>query len=132
MSAKGSKIKNLIQEYLLEEGLLRENLPDPGSKLDFGVVFVFPPGQEKQRMSVFKPKKKDLIVLVIQTQISKDNITALKSQGSKREMQFFLNLRKFFLFKEVFFKIDTQQYRYEISDQFFLEKNGLISILFLS
>ena len=55
------------------------------------------------------------------------NISSLKSQGSNHEMQYFSNLRKFFLFKEVFFKIDTQRYRYEISDQFFLENDGFIA-----
>ena len=37
-----SKIKNLIREYLLDEGILRENVKDP--KIEFGFSFIFPPG----------------------------------------------------------------------------------------
>ena len=35
MSSKESNIKQLIQDYLLDEGLLRGKIPDP--KLNFGI-----------------------------------------------------------------------------------------------
>ena len=65
MSAKKVKIKVLIREYLLDEGLLRENLPDPKSTLEFGYAFSYPPGQNVQNMSVWKAKNKDFIIIVI-------------------------------------------------------------------
>jgi hypothetical protein len=38
-----------------------------------------------------------------------------------------MDLRKFFLLKDVFFRIDANHYRYEISDQKFLKEDRIIS-----
>jgi hypothetical protein len=38
-----------------------------------------------------------------------------------------MELRKFFLAKDVFYRIDVQNNRYEISDQIFIKKDGTIS-----
>jgi hypothetical protein len=127
MSMKKINIKELIQEYLLDEGLLREKLPDPNSSLDFGYAFSFPSSQKVQNMSVLKPKNKDFIVIIIRTQLSKQHITALNSLKDNKKKLFFEDLRKFFIIKEVSFRIDPQNYRYEISNQIFLKKDGSIS-----
>jgi hypothetical protein len=117
-----SKIKDLIQEYLLEEGLIRKKIVD--SKIEFGFQFVFPPGQESHIMAVFKPKEKDLIIISSGTQISEHHITALNALKDNRKMLFFIDLRKYFLLKNMFFRIDIQNYRYEISDQRFIEREN--------
>ncbi|MFX1387116.1 MAG: DUF2299 family protein [Promethearchaeota archaeon] len=127
MSTEKSKIENLIQEYLLEDGLLRERLPDPNSKLDFGFVFTFPPGPKSQKMSILKPKNKNYIIIAIRTQISKPQINALNSLKGNKKMQFFIDLRKFLLIKEVFFRIDIPNYIYEINDQLYLNSEGIVS-----
>jgi hypothetical protein len=119
------KIKSLIRDYLLEEGLLRKKIKDP--KLDFGFQFAFPPGQEGHIMAVFKPKKKDLIIISSGTQISDQHITALNSLKNDKKLYYFMDLRKFFLLKDVFFRIDVNHYRYEISDQKFLKEDGTLS-----
>ena len=131
MTDKENKIKQLIQDYLLEEGLLREKISDP--KLDFGFQFVFPPGNDPtgrpvgRRMVVLRPKDKDLIVISLGTQISKPHIDTLNSLKENGKMQFFWDLRKFFLVKDLFYRIDVKNYRYEISDQIFLKDNGTVS-----
>jgi hypothetical protein len=131
MTDKESKIKLLIQEYLLDEGLLREKISDP--KIDFGFQLVFPPGNDStgrpvgRRMVVLKPKNKDLIVISLGTQISKPHIDTLNSLKDNRKMQYFWDLRKFFLVKDLFYRIDINNYRYEISDQIFLKDNGTVS-----
>ncbi|MFX1489310.1 MAG: DUF2299 family protein [Promethearchaeota archaeon] len=131
MSTKESKIKQLIQDYLLDEGLLREKVSDP--KLDFGFQFIFPPGNDPmgrpigRKMVVIKPKNKDLIVVSLGTQISKPHIDALNSLNNDRNMQFFWDLRKFFLIKDLFYRIDVQNFRYEILDQIFLRDDGKVS-----
>ena len=48
MKENSSNIRDLIQEYLLDEGLLRNKLPDADKKLEFGFQFVFPPGPLKK------------------------------------------------------------------------------------
>lgn len=121
-----SKIKHLIREYLIQEGLLRQKLPDSEKKLEFGFQFVFPPGPVSQNMFVLKPKQKDLIVVSCRIQISPQHVTALNSLKDNKKMRFFMDLRKFFLLKDIFFRIDIQNFRYEISDQIFLKK-GIIS-----
>ena len=120
-----SKIRNLIQEYLLDEGILREKIKD--QKIDFGFQFAFPPGKISKIMFVIKPKNKDLIIITIGTQISDPHINALNSLNNNKKMQFFIELRKFFLLKDVYFRISIDKYRYEISDQVFLKKDGSIS-----
>lgn len=133
MSVKESKIKHLIREYLIEEGLLKDNVPDPQSRLEFGFHFHFPPGTDPngrplgQIMAVTKPQHKDVVIVVIGTQISQPHVNALNSLGDAKKMQFFVDLRKFFLLKDVFFQVDVQNYRYEISDVTFIEKNGDLS-----
>jgi hypothetical protein len=131
MSNKKSKIKQLIQDYLLEEGLLRGKISDP--KLEFGLQFIFPPGKDPigrqigRNMVVIQPKQKNIIIVSLGVQISKPHINALKSLEDHKKMNFFMDLRKSFLLKDVFYRIDTKNYRYEITDQIFLNKDEFIS-----
>ena len=120
-----SEIKKLIQEYLLDEGILREKVKDP--KIEFGFRFTFPPGPTGKIMFVIKPKNKELIIITIGTQISDSHINALNSLNDNKKMQFFMELRKFFLLKDVYFRINADKYRYEISDQVFIKEDGNIS-----
>jgi hypothetical protein len=120
-----SKIKELIQEYLSQEGLLKENLTDP--KLEFGFKFVFPPVPMGKIMFVIKPKNKNIIIITIGTQISEPHVNALNALENSKKLQFFLDLRKFFLLKDVYFRIDLEENRYEISEQMFVEKEGTIT-----
>ena len=120
-----SEIKKLIQEYLLDEGILREKVKDP--KIEFGFRFTFPPGPIGKIMFVIKPKNKDLIIITIGTQISEPHINALNSLDDNKKMQFFVELRKFFLLKDVYFRINIENHRYEISDQVFLKEDGSVS-----
>jgi len=131
MSAKESKIKQLIREYLLDEGLLRKQIND--SKLDFGFQFVFPPIKDPtgrplgRKMLVLRPKNKDFVVTSLVIQISPPHIDALNSLEENRKLQFFMDLRKFFLMKNLFYRLDLQNYRYQISDQIFLKEDTTIS-----
>jgi hypothetical protein len=78
-------------------------------------------------MVVIKPKQKKLIVISLGTQISKPHVEALNSLKEDRKLRFFWDLRKFFLVKDLFYRIDIQNYRYEISDQIFLKDDGSVS-----
>jgi hypothetical protein len=127
MTDSESNIKQLIQEYLLDEGLLRNKLPLDDKKLDFGFQFVFPPGPIAQKMVVLRPKNKDLIIVSNPIQIAPQQVEALNALENNRKIYFFVDIRKFFLAKDVFFRIDTQNFRYEISDQIFLKRDGTIS-----
>ncbi|MFX0076876.1 MAG: DUF2299 family protein [Candidatus Hermodarchaeota archaeon] len=127
MTDNESNIKQLIQEYLLDEGLLRNKLPPDDGKIDFGFQFIFPPGPIAQKMVVIKPKNKDLIIISNPMQIAPQQVEALNALKDNRKFYFFVDIRKFFLAKDVFFRIDTQNFRYEISDQIFLKRDGTIS-----
>ena len=131
MSSKENNIKRLIQDYLLDEGLLRGKISDP--KLDFGLQFVFPPGKDPlgrqigRNMVVIGPKNKDIIIVSLGIQLSEPHIKALNNLDNKKKLRFFMELRKSFLLKDVFYRIDIKKHRYEISDQTFLNKDGYIS-----
>lgn len=126
MTNSESNIKNLIQEYLLDEGLLRNKIPLQDNKLEFGFQFVFPKNFP-QKMVVIKPKNKDMIIISNPIQIAPQHVDALNALEGNRKMFFFMDIRKFFFAKDVFFRIDTQNFRYEISDQIFLKRDGSIS-----
>ncbi|MFX1375857.1 MAG: DUF2299 family protein [Promethearchaeota archaeon] len=131
MNSKEREIKLLIQEYLLDEGLLRGKISD--KRLDFGFQFIFPPGNDPmgrsigRNMAVIKPKDKNLIVISLGTQISKPHVDALNSLKEEKKMQFFWELRKFFLVKDLFYRIDIPNFRYEIIDHIFLKDDGSVS-----
>jgi len=131
MSSKESKIKQIIQDYLLDEGLLRGKISDP--KLDFGLQFIFPPGKDPlgrqigRNMVVIRPKNKNLLVVSLGIQISDPHIKALNSLENEKKMNYFMDLRKSFLLKDVLYRIDIKNYRYEITDQIFLNRDGFIS-----
>ena len=127
MTDNESNIKHLIQEYLLDEGLLRKKIPIDDKKLEFGFQFIFPPSPIAQKMVVLKPKSKDLIIISNPIQIAPQQVDALNALEDNKKLQYFMDLRKFFLIRDVFFRIDTQKFRYEISDQIFLKKDGTIS-----
>ena len=128
MTDSERNIKQLIQEYLLDEGLLRKKIPPDNKKLEFGFQFIFPNQPTiAQKMVVIKPKDKDLIIISNPIQISPQQVEVLNSLEDNRKVNFFMDIRKFFLAKDVFFRIDPQNFRYEISDQIFLKRNGTIS-----
>ena len=125
MGDQENEIKYMIQEYLIEEGILKQKITNPN--LDFGYMISFPPGVKNfHKMNVFKPKNKDFIIILIATQISNQHVKALDSLGDKK-LRFFTSLRKIFLLKDVYFRIDAGNNRFEISDQIFLKSNGKLS-----
>lgn len=131
MTNKESNIKQLIQDFLLDEGLLRGKISDPN--LDFGFQFIFPPGKDPlgrpvgRNMVVFRPKNKGLIIVSLGVQISEPHVKALNSLENKKKLNYFMDLRKSFLLKDVFYRIDIKNHRYEIIDQIFLNKDEIIS-----
>ena len=94
---------------------------------------MFPPGKDPlgrpvgRNMVVFQPKNKHLIIISLGTQISPPHINALNSLKENKKMEYFMELRKLFLLRDMFFRIDIQNHRYEISDQIFLNQDGLVS-----
>jgi len=61
MTININKTEKLIQEYLLDEGILRKKLKNPN--IEFGFQFAFPPSSKGHPMSVTNPKGKDFILI---------------------------------------------------------------------
>jgi len=125
MPNKDIKIEDLIRDYLLDEGLLREKLSS--SNVDFGFVFSFPPGPKAQNMSVFKPEGRNFIHIAIRIQLSKKHADALNSLKDNKKFEYLNNIRNYFIIKEVYFKIDTNNLMFEIIEQIFPDTDGLIT-----
>lgn len=125
MSSKKSNLESLIREYLLDEGVLREKLSS--SNFDFGFVISYPPGPKGQNISVYKPKNKKSIFITIRLQLSEKRVNALNSLKPDKQFQFFDDVRKFFIVKEIYFTIDIQNFGYEIHEQVYLENDGFVS-----
>lgn len=130
MSEKQGKIEHVVREYLLEETTIKK-INDP--KLDFGFQFQFPPGSDPsgrpmgQNMALICPKGKDLLIISLGTQIAPPHVNALESLKNNGKQRFYLELRKFLLFKNLMFRIDVKNNRYEISEQYFLNRRRMLS-----
>ena len=120
-----TSIENLIYEYLLDEGALKEKLTS--DKFDFGFIISFPPGLKSQNLSIYKPKNMNGIFITIRFQISKDKAEILNSIEANKRHQFFNVLSKYLLIKEVFFKFNFQNYIIEIHEQIYPSNEGFIS-----
>lgn len=118
-------IENLIRKYLSEEGILKEKIAS--ENFDFGFVISFPPGPRSQKLSVYKPKNMNSIFITIKFQISQEKAKNLNSLKIQRKEQFFNDLRKYLLIREVLFRVNLQNLIIEIHEQIYPEKNGYIS-----
>jgi len=125
MSNKELNLESLIREYLSEEGILEKKIE--GSDFEFGFIISFPPGPKKQNMSIYKPKNKNCVYITIRTQISEKYSKPLSSLKGNRTFQFFNQIRKYFLIKEVYFRIDPQNFTFEIHEQTYPDRDGFIS-----
>jgi len=125
MTVDIENIKRLIQEYLIDEGLFKKK--HDGPNITFGYQFTYPPGSKGHPLTVVNPKGKDFILISAGIQISEPYINALNSLKNNKKLQFFKELRKFLVLKNIFFRIDVQNHRYEIFEQLFLKKDGSIS-----
>ncbi|TXT58907.1 MAG: hypothetical protein BAJALOKI1v1_1520009 [Promethearchaeota archaeon] len=134
-TTNSNDIRTLIQEYLLEEGILRNKIEN--DNIEFGYRFIFPPAppnqklKQSQSMVVFQPKhKNDMLIISIGTQINPAHVEALKKK--EVELLFFNELKKLLHLKDLFFYIDSKNFRYEISEQTFVENNYLTKNSFYS
>ena len=125
MSMNSTKIENLIKDYLLEEGILKEKIANPN--FDFGFIISYPPGPKSQNMTVYKPKNKNSIYITIRIQFLEDHIKALNSLDDNKRFQFYNDMRKYFLSREVFFAMDLQKSIFEIYKIIYLDPDGKIS-----
>ena len=127
MSSKETKIKTLIREYLLDEGILRENIKDP--RIEFGFKFDYPPGKIPSGKPIGKPftvvvpKKKDRLDISINIGIAPNIIKILES----RKNELFNDLKKLFLSMHVMFNINVKNYIFNLIDIIYLDDNNLVS-----
>ncbi len=125
MPSVKNRVEDLLHDYLLEEGILKDKIDS--TKFDFGFIISFPPGPKSQNLSVYKPKNRDSIFITIRFQISQKKAELLKSLKKNKQYQFFNDLRKYFLIREVLYKINLQNLIIEIHEQIFPDKEGYIS-----
>jgi hypothetical protein len=121
-----NNLENSIQEILLDGEILREKLEGPN--YEFGFICSYPPGRIGQKISIFKPKQKNSLYIIIRFQISEDRIALIKSIRNRRGYQVFIEIQKFLLKKEMAFKIDADKFRFEIFEEIFIEKDDSIPV----
>lgn len=125
MLSNKKSVEDLLREYLLEEDILKDTINS--DKFDFGFIISFPPGPKSQNLSVYKLKNMNGIFITIRYQISQKKAEMLNSLKDNKKGQFFNDLRKFLLIREVFFKFDFQNLIVEIHEQIYPDKEGFIS-----
>lgn len=119
------KVESIILDYLKKENLFSKEVNNP--KLEFGFLFSFPPGLNKVPMQVMQPKGNDFIVITLGIQIPDAYIKALNSLDTKKKNQFYFDIRKFLLLQNFLFNFDLQHYRYQLSDQIYVNQGEPIS-----
>jgi hypothetical protein len=125
MSSVKNSVEESLHEYFFEAGILKDRINSP--EFDFGFIISFPPGPKSQNLSVYKPKNRSGLFITIRFQISQEKAEILKSLKDNKTEQFFTELRKYLLIREVFFKINPQNLIVEIHEQIFPDKEGFIS-----
>ena len=125
MSNDKNSVEDLLRDYFLEEGILKNKIDSP--KFDFGFIVSYPSGPKSQNLSIYKPKNMNGIFITIRFQISQEKANNLNSLKGNKKHQFFADLRNFLLFREVFFKFDLQNLIIEIHEQIYPNAKGFIS-----
>ena len=125
MPSDKNSVEDLLREYFLEEGILKDKISSP--KFDFGFIVSFPSGSKSQNLSIYKPKNMNGIFITIRFQISQEKVNDLNSHKGNKKHQFFADLRNFLLFRDVFFKFDLQNLIIEIHEQIYPNIEGYIS-----
>ena len=90
MPSDKNNVENLLREYLLEEGILKDRIDSV--EFDFGFIISFPPGPKSQNLSIYKPKNMNGIFIAIRFQISKEKAEILNSLKDNKKLQFFILL----------------------------------------
>jgi len=122
---KSKKGEELIVRYLNEEGLLKKKVKSPN--IEFGYIFRFPPGQERQSMQVVNPLNTDYIVISLGIQIPDVFVQALNAIEPQKKIQFYIDIRKFLFAQNFLFRFELALNRYHISDQLYFGEGGNIS-----
>ena len=117
--------KNLIRNYLTDEGILIEEIKD--AKFKFEYKFTYPPSAKGQKITIVRLQEKDYILIFSGVQIPDQFIKIITKFKDAKKYQLFNDLKKIFILKDYFYKIDIPKYRFEISDQLFFKTNGYIS-----
>ncbi|MBY9007880.1 MAG: DUF2299 family protein [Candidatus Lokiarchaeota archaeon] len=129
MTKYAQNIENSIRDFLFKEGLLKEKIIVPDLK--FGFQFTFPlfteSSEEKgQLMVIYQPLNKNFLIISIATQISEYHTDILMNSSDKKN-QFFIDIKKIILLKNLFFRLDIDNDCYEISDQIFIDPDKPLS-----
>jgi len=125
MPSDKNNLEDLLHRYLLEGDILKDKIVS--TNFDFGFIISFPPGPRSQNLSIYKPKNMNSIFITIRFQISKEKATILNSLKNEKKHQFFRDLRKYLLIREVLFRINFQNLIIEIHEQIYPDKEGYIS-----
>lgn len=122
---KSKKAEELLVRYLDEEDLLTKKVSD--TKIEFGYIFKFPPGQQRQSMQVINPMKSDYVVISLGIQIPDVFIQALNAIEPNKKIQFYIDVRKFLFEQNFLFRFELALNRFHISDQIYFKEGGTIS-----
>ena len=87
-------LEKLIRDLLTDAEILDEKLVAP--EFDFGFICLYPPVTKSHKISLYKPKNGNYLIMVIRFQISEKRISVLRdSQG----FEAFNEIKKFLLMK---------------------------------
>ncbi|GAB4307665.1 MAG: hypothetical protein Kow0019_03570 [Methanobacteriaceae archaeon] len=83
------KLDNIIQKWLTDEGLFRQNVPDDNSNFHF--LIHYPEGHV---MDVIQPRgKKDMVIIGCATNVSKEHLDEMNKMSVKDREDFIWDFR---------------------------------------
>ncbi len=111
----------MIHDYLLEEGLLREDIEH--ENLDFSFRFVFPEERGINRsLIVQKVKNKNYVMIISPTTISEAQSNKFKDLEEEEKKKFLTRLVKLAHLKEVFHSFNFSNRRYVFIKKIYFKK----------
>ena len=90
MPSDKNNVENLLHEYLLEKGIVKDRIDS--AKSDFGFKISFPLGPKSQYLSICKPKSMNGIFITIRFQFSKKKAEILNSLKDNKKLHFFYSI----------------------------------------
>ena len=129
-NSQKNKLERTIGSYIEDLGLLHKKIKN--DKIEFGFELKFPKGKDPtgkeigRTFNVVKPKKEKFIEISCGTKIAPEHYKSLESL--KRVKDFYLEITKVCLMKDLFYIINEQHNLYVIKDNIYLDNNYPITI----
>lgn len=105
-----------LRDFAIEEGILGRKFPE-NAGLDAAFELNFPPNAPApQKLALIFPTNQNFFLIEQATQVSPIHQQAFQNLSEEDKIQFFTNLKKFFLRQNLQYNIEVEMLRWRVSE----------------